>query len=73
MFSLVGPKRFDAPWKELEALGWIAPAVCTEVGVELSDEQRITYAVAEPPQRHRVAATSPEKLPVLDALFDRGA
>lgn len=71
VFSLIGPKRFDAPWKELEALGWIAPAVCTEVRVELSDERRMAYAVAEPRQRHRVAATSPEKLPVLYDLLER--
>lgn len=71
VFSLIGPKRFDVPWKELEALGWIAPAVCTEVRVELGDEQRMTYATSEPRQRHRVAATSPEKLPVLDQLLER--
>jgi DNA excision repair protein ERCC-3 len=71
VFSLIGPKRFDAPWKELEALGWIAPAVCTEVRVELGDERRMAYAVAEPRQRHRVAATSPEKVPVLHDLLQR--
>ena len=60
VFSLIGPKRFDAPWKELEALGWIAPAICTEVRVDLSEDRRMTYAVADPRQRHRVAATSPE-------------
>ncbi|MCZ7631512.1 MAG: hypothetical protein M5U19_21745 [Microthrixaceae bacterium] len=49
MFSLIGPKRFDVPWKELESLGWIAPAVCTEVRVALGDEQRMAYAMAEPP------------------------
>lgn len=70
VFSLIGPKRFDVPWKELETLGWIAPAVCTEVRVTLGDEQRMAYAVAEPRQRHRVAATSEEKLPVLDDLLD---
>lgn len=71
VFSLIGPKRFDAPWKELEALGWIAPAICTEVRVDLSDEHRMTYAMADPRQRHRIAATAAEKLPVLDALLDR--
>jgi DNA excision repair protein ERCC-3 len=71
VFSLIGPKRFDAPWKELEATGWIAPAVCTEVRVELTEERRMTYATAEPRQRHRIAATSPEKHVALDALLDR--
>jgi DNA excision repair protein ERCC-3 len=71
VFSLIGPKRFDAPWKELEALGWVAPATCTEVRVHLTDEQRMHYAVADPDERHRVAATTPSKLVVLDALLDR--
>lgn len=71
VFSLIGPKRFDAPWKELEASGWIASAVCTEVRVELTEDQRMTYATTEPRQRHRVAATSPEKHAALDRLLDR--
>jgi DNA excision repair protein ERCC-3 len=71
VFSLIGPKRFDAPWKELEALGWIAPAVCTEVRVELTDDRRMIYATSEPRQRHRIAATSPEKQVALDMLLDR--
>jgi len=71
VFSLIGPKRFDAPWKELEVLGWIAPATCTEIRVYLTDEQRMAYAVADPEHRHRLAATSPAKDPVLDALVAR--
>ncbi len=71
VFSLIGPKRFDAPWRELESQGWIAPAACTEIRVPLDDEERMTYAVAPGPQRYRVAATSPQKLRVLDRLVDR--
>jgi len=71
VFSLIGPKRFDVPWKELEVLGWIAPATCTEVRVRLSDEQRMTYALAEPDDRHRLAATAPAKLALLDQLIER--
>ena len=71
VFSLIGPKRFDAPWRELEAQGWIAPAVCTEIRVGWSEEERMTYAVADPPQRYRLAATSFRKLPVLDRLLAR--
>lgn len=71
VFSLIGPKRFDVPWKELELLGWIAPASCTEVRVRLSDEQRMTYALAEPDDRHRLAATAPAKLELLDQLIER--
>ncbi len=48
VFSLIGPKRYDVPWRELEALGWIAPAVCTEVRVHLDDHRRMAYAVADP-------------------------
>ena len=65
MFSLIGPKRYDAPWKDIEAQGWIAPADCTEVRVTLTDDERMTYAVAEPEERYRVAATARTKLPVV--------
>jgi DNA excision repair protein ERCC-3 len=68
VFSLIGPKRYDAPWRELEAQGWIAPATCTEIRVELSDDLRMEYAVAEPQQRYRIAATGPAKLVVLERL-----
>lgn len=71
VFSLIGPKRFDAPWKELEALGWIAPATCTEVRVDLPDEARMAYAVADPDERHRLAATAREKLAVVGRIVER--
>ncbi len=71
IFSLIGPKRFDAPWTELEAAGWIAPATCTEVRVPLSSASRAAYAATAPKQRHRVAATATEKLDVVDALVHR--
>ncbi|MEZ5381535.1 MAG: DEAD/DEAH box helicase [Microthrixaceae bacterium] len=71
VFSLIGPKRFDAPWKELEAMGWVAPATCTEVRVHLTDAQRMAYAVADPAERHRLAATTPSKLVALDHLMER--
>jgi DNA excision repair protein ERCC-3 len=71
VFSLIGPKRFDAPWKDIEAQGWIAPAECVEVRVTLTDSERMTYAVAEPDERYRIAATAPAKLPVVRALVQR--
>jgi DNA excision repair protein ERCC-3 len=71
VFSLIGPKRYDAPWKDIEAQGWIAPADCTEVRVTLTDEERMTYAVAEPEERYRVAATARSKLPVVRALIEK--
>ncbi|MGX1119784.1 hypothetical protein RKD37_005147 [Streptomyces ambofaciens] len=46
VFSLIGPKRFDAPWKEIEAQGYIAPADCVEVRVNLTDSERLAYATA---------------------------
>jgi DNA excision repair protein ERCC-3 len=73
VFSLIGPKRFDVPWKELEAQGWIAPATCTEVRVELPEALRMEYAMAEPTQRYRIAATSSVKLAAVVQLVDRHA
>jgi DNA excision repair protein ERCC-3 len=73
VFSLIGPKRFDTPWRQMESEGWIAPAVCTEVRVTLTDAERMAYAVAEPEQRHQVGATARSKLDVVDALLARHA
>ncbi|MEV6488473.1 DNA repair helicase XPB [Actinoplanes sp. NPDC051633] len=73
VFSLIGPKRYDAPWKDIEAQGWIAPAECTEVRVTLTDAERMSYAVTEAEERYRVAATARTKLPVVKALVDRHA
>ncbi len=71
VFSLIGPKRYDAPWRELEAAGWIAPAVCEEVRLEMTAEERMAYAVAETPERYRVAATIPGKLRLAAELCRR--
>ncbi|WP_144123059.1 DNA repair helicase XPB [Catellatospora sichuanensis] len=71
VFSLIGPKRYDAPWKDIESQGWIAPADCTEVRVTLSDADRLTYAAAEPEERYKFAATAKAKLPVIEALIER--
>src|SRR3954454_13612817 len=71
VFSLIGPKRYDAPWKDIEAQGWIAPAECTEVRVTLTDAERMTYAVAEPEERYRIAATASSKMPVIPRILDR--
>jgi DNA excision repair protein ERCC-3 len=68
VFSLIGPKRYDAPWRDIEAQGWIAPAVCVEVRVTLGDEERMAYAVAEPEERYRVGATARSKLVVTERL-----
>ena len=71
VFSLIGPKRFDAPWKEIEAQGYIAPAACFEVRVDMQDEERLNYAIASQDERYRIAATSPLKIPVITALMNK--
>ncbi|SOD70448.1 DNA excision repair protein ERCC-3 [Jatrophihabitans sp. GAS493] len=71
VFSLIGPKRYDAPWKDLENSGWIAPADCTEVRVTLTDAERMTYATAEPEERYKLAATARTKLPVIATIVDQ--
>jgi DNA excision repair protein ERCC-3 len=73
VFSLIGPKRYDAPWKDIESQGWIAPADCTEVRVTLTDNERMAYATAEAEERYRMAATARTKSPVVKALVDKHA
>ncbi|KGJ80830.1 helicase [Cryobacterium roopkundense] len=69
VFSLIGPKRFDAPWKEIEAQGFISPANCYEVRIDLPQSERLTYAAAADDERYRLAATAPAKLGVVQALI----
>ena len=69
VFSLIGPKRFDAPWKDIEAQGWIAPADCTEVRVQLTDAERMVYATAEQTDKYRLAATTPTKNKVVRKIM----
>ena len=68
VFSLIGPKRFDVPWKEIEAQGYIAPADCVEVRITLTDAERLNYATAEQEDRYRFCATSQTKKEVAIAL-----
>jgi DNA excision repair protein ERCC-3 len=71
VFSLIGPKRYDAPWKDIENQGWIAPADCSEVRVTLTDAERMAYATAEPEDKYKLAATARTKLPVIQAIVDQ--
>ncbi len=71
VFSLIGPKRFDAPWKDIEAQGWIAPADCVEVRVTLGQAERMAYAVAEADERYRLASCTPAKERVVQDLVAR--
>ncbi|MEJ6607082.1 MAG: DEAD/DEAH box helicase [Candidatus Planktophila sp.] len=68
VFSLIGPKRFDVPWKEIEAQGYIAPAECIEVRVNLTETERLSYATAEPEERYRYCATTRTKRDVVEEL-----
>ena len=68
VFSLIGPKRFDVPWKEIEAQGYIAPAECIEVRVNLTESERLSYATAEPEERYRYCATTRTKRNVVEEL-----
>ena len=67
VFSLIGPKRYDAPWKQIEQQGYISPAACYEVRVDLPADERLEYAAAADDQRYRLAATAPAKI---DAVRD---
>lgn len=71
VFSLIGPKRYDAPWKEIEAQGFIAPAACFEVRVELPESERYDYSVAEDQDRYRIAASASTKQQVARRIIER--
>ena len=73
VFSLIGPKRYDAPWKELEMAGYIATAECVEVRTTLTAQERLAYASAETRERYRLAACSKAKLEVVDTLLAQHA
>ncbi|MDK8307256.1 DEAD/DEAH box helicase [Corynebacterium imitans] len=73
VFSLIGPKRYDAPWKELEMAGYIATAECVEVRTTLSEDERLTYATAETRERYRLAACSRGKLRAVETLLAQHA
>jgi DNA excision repair protein ERCC-3 len=73
VFSLIGPKKYDVPWKDLEKQGWIATADVVEVRIPLPDDLRLDYAVAEPRQKYRIAAENPVKFEVVDQLLAKHA
>jgi DNA excision repair protein ERCC-3 len=73
VFSLIGPKRFDAPWKDIEAQGYIAPAECIEVRVSLTDGERMAYATAEAEDRYRLASGCAHKTDVVRRLVELNA
>jgi DNA excision repair protein ERCC-3 len=70
VFSLVGPKRYDVPWKDLEGKGWIAEALCTEIRLDLPEELKIPYAVAPPREKYRIASENPLKEDIVVQLIE---
>lgn len=70
VFSLVGPKRYDVPWSELESQGWIAEAECTEVRVPLPQDLEIPYAIANKREKYRIASENPDKIPIVKDLIE---
>ena len=71
VFALIGPKKYDVPWKDLERQGWIATAECHEIRIPLPEDYRMLYAVAETREKATVSANNPDKLPVLRTLLDK--
>ncbi|KAB8143943.1 DEAD/DEAH box helicase [Chloroflexia bacterium SDU3-3] len=73
VFALIGPQKYNVPWRDLERRGWIAEALCTEVRLSLPDDERMAYAVAEPRDAYRIAAENPRKLPLLHKIMQAHA
>ena len=71
VFSLVGPKRYDVPWKELEHSGWIATAECIEIRLDLPESKEVEYAVAQARVKHRLASENEKKILITKQLIHR--
>ena len=71
VFSLIGPKKYDVPWRELERQGWIATAECHEIRVGMNEDEQLNYAVAEEREKYRLAAENPAKLGITRYLAQR--
>lgn len=70
VFTLIGPKKYDVPWRQLETKGWIAAAECCEIRVSLPDDaSRLAYATAELRNKHRIASENPAKEEVVAELL----
>ena len=68
VFSLIGPKKFDKPWKELEAQNWIAQANCNEIRLDMDQEDRLYYAMSLEREKYRIAASNPKKIPLVQKI-----
>ncbi len=73
VFSLIGPKRYDVPWRELETQGWIAIAECKEIRISLPEKMRLDYAVAGGRAKFRISSENPDKVALVRHLVERHA
>jgi DNA excision repair protein ERCC-3 len=71
VFSLIGPKKYDVPWRDLERQGWIAQAFCTEIRLPMENDRRREYAFAEDREKYRIAAENPLKIEVAEHLVEQ--
>jgi DNA excision repair protein ERCC-3 len=71
VFALIGPKKYDVPWKDLERQGWIASAHCHEIRLDMAPERRLEYALADSKAQFLIAATDPAKFPVVQQIITR--
>jgi DNA excision repair protein ERCC-3 len=71
VFTLIGPKKFDVPWKDLERQGWIATARCVEIRVDLAQEEKLKYFGMTPREQIRLAYENPRKVPIAKELLDK--
>ena len=69
VFSLIGPKKYDIPWKLLEKTNWIAKALCTEVRIEMNDELKMEYSTATDREKFRIASENPQKMEIVNKLL----
>jgi DNA excision repair protein ERCC-3 len=73
VFTLIGPKRYDVPWRELEGQGFIAAADCTEIRIPQTEDRQMEYATAGRRYQFRIAAENPRKLAVVQAVLEKEA
>lgn len=71
VFTLIGPKKYDVPWRVLETKGWIAEATCTEIRCSLPETERMEYAVAEWRSKYRIASENSVKADIVEKLLQR--
>jgi len=73
VFSLIGPKKYDVPWKELEAKSWIAEAKYVEIRIPMEEDLRLKYSVADDREKFRLASENPEKMRGIRAIIKKHA